>query len=125
MKYILALALLVLSLNAKHLHYEKYYQKIFCNKMGGEIEYVLSDKTRVDCLTSSYAIEVDFAPKWAESIGQSLYYGLMTKKKAGVLLILENGAKDRKYLSRLIKVADEVDITIWTIDDKLIVKRIR
>lgn len=64
---ILMLLLLTLSLQAKHLHYEKVYQKNFCNKMHGQIEYVLDDKTRVDCLTASYAIEVDFAPKWAES----------------------------------------------------------
>jgi len=93
--------------------------------MNGVPEFVLSDKTRVDCLTSTYAIEVDFASKWAERIGQSLHYGLMTDKKSGVLLIIERGGRDRKHLNRLVKVADEVGITIWTMDSKLVLKRIR
>jgi len=41
---------------------------------GGVIEYVLQDKTRVDCLTEEHAIEFDFANHWAESIDQALYY---------------------------------------------------
>jgi len=93
--------------------------------MNGVTEFVLSDKTRVDCLTSTYAIEVDFASKWAESVGQSLHYGFMTDKKSGVLLIMEKGGHDRKYLNRLVNVADEVGITVWTMDSKLVLKRIR
>ena len=30
----------------------------------GQIEYVLEDKTRVDCLTEDFAVEFDFASKW-------------------------------------------------------------
>lgn len=37
---------------------EKYYQTIFCEGLDGIIEYRLKDKTRVDCLTNEYAIEV-------------------------------------------------------------------
>lgn len=48
---------------------EKYYQTEMCQELGGEMEYLLFDKTRVDCLTDEYAIEVDFAKKWAEAIG--------------------------------------------------------
>ncbi len=44
-------------LQAKHLHKEKYYQNIIYNKFKGQTEYKLSDKTRVDCLTSTLAIE--------------------------------------------------------------------
>jgi len=91
--------------------------------MHGEIEYVLDDQTRVDCLTSSYATEVDFASKWAETIGQSLYYSIKTGKKPGVLLILENLSKERRHLSRLEKVAVDHNITVWTIDSKFKVKR--
>ena len=120
---LLAFLLLTVSLQAKHLHYEKVYQKNFCNKMHGQIEYILDDKTRVDCLTASYAIEVDFAPKWAESIGQALYYSIKTGKRAGVLLILEHPQKDRKYLGRLERVAEDHNITVWTIDSQMQVKR--
>jgi len=53
----------------------------------GVIEYRLLDRTRVDCLTDSHAIEYDFSRKWAEAIGQSLHYARMTGKRAGIVLI--------------------------------------
>jgi len=94
---------------------EKYYQTIMCNKLGGKIEYVLFDKTRVDCLTKKYAIEVDWAKKWAESIGQSLYYAEITHKKPAVGLIVGD-SKDQKYLKRLKRVANKLDIKIIILD---------
>jgi len=91
MKNILTLILCItasLPAGAKHLFSEKTYQKYFCSVNNGYIEYILPDRTRVDCLTDTYAIEVDFANKWAEAIGQSLYYSNETGKQAGILLIL-------------------------------------
>ena len=61
-------------------HNERFYQTSLCNKLDGKMEVVLKDKTRVDCLTDEHAIEVDFAKKWAESIGQSLYYAEMEQR---------------------------------------------
>lgn len=89
---------------------EKYYQSKMCSELGGKTEYVLFDKTRVDCLTPEYAIEVDFAKKWAEGIGQALYYAEVTKKKPAVALIV--GEDDTKYLERIQTVADKFDIKI-------------
>lgn len=60
----------------------------------------MPDKTRCDCLTDKHAIEFDFGSKWAESIGQALYYGIQTEKKPGVVLILES-ERDYKYWIRL------------------------
>ncbi len=94
---------------SKHLQKESYYQDKFCKKMGGITEHRLEDATRVDCLTEKYAIEVDFAEKWAEAIGQSLHYALMTNKKAGVYLILENENEER-FLKRLKEIAKIVGI---------------
>lgn len=100
---------------AKRLYSEQTYQHYWCNKYGGVTEFRLPDNTRVDCLLKDYAIEFDFASKWGEAIGQSLYYGLNTNKKAGVVLIMEDLKKDNKYLMRLSRVAKHHDITIWTI----------
>ena len=86
---------------AKHLYYEKDYQACWCNAKGGQMEYVLPDKARVDCLLPDMAVEFDFAPKWAECIGQALYYGQMTNKVPACVLIMENKKKDCKYLNRL------------------------
>ena len=98
-----------------HLHPERYYQELTCRALGGQLEYVLTDHARVDCLTADYAIEVDFAPKWAESIGQALYYAQETGKRPGVILILEHPAKDVRYLRRLSAIAQRYGITVWTI----------
>ena len=93
---------------------EKDYQVLWCEQQNGIIEYELPDKTRVDCLTDEYAIEVEFARKWYEAIGQSLYYSIMTGKKPGIALIVKNG--DERYLKRLYRVSEKYNIRIWIID---------
>lgn len=85
---------------AKHLHKEAEYQTYWCNKRGGEMEYVLSNKARVDCLLPDMAVEVDFANKFHECIGQALEYSAHTKRTPACLLIVEKD-KDWKYVKRL------------------------
>lgn len=92
---------------------EKYYQTIFCEKLDGVIEYKLKDKTRVDCLTDDYAIEVDWAKKWAEAVGQSLYYSEMTNKKPAIALI--SSSNDERFIYRVEKLAKKFDIKIFII----------
>lgn len=94
-------------------HPEKYYQESWCAEQGGQAEVALSDNTRADCITSTHAIEFDFGKKWAEAIGQSLYYSFQTGKRAGVVLILEN-AKDRKYWIRINSVIQHFSLPIDT-----------
>jgi len=108
--------ILLLSLQAKNLHKEKVYQEHFCKIFGGVMEYRLEDKTRVDCLIDTHAIEVDFAKKWAESIGQSLYYASKTSRKPAVLLIMEDEERDLKYLKRLENVTQTHNIDVWIIN---------
>jgi len=64
------------------------------------MEIRLSDGTRADCVTSEYAVEFDFARKWAEGLGQALRYARLTGKKAAVVLIWKNDA-DRIKISNL------------------------
>ncbi|MDF1880952.1 hypothetical protein JHD50_06485 [Sulfurimonas sp. MAG313] len=115
-KILLLLNLVFISLYAKNLYKEKVYQEHFCKQLGGIMEYRLEDRTRVDCLIKTHAIEVDFAKKWAESIGQSLYYASKTSRKAAVLLIMEDEKRDKKYLKRLENVSKEHGIDIWIIN---------
>lgn len=96
-------------------HKEKYYQTLLCEELDGEMEYVLEDRTRVDCLTDKYAIEVDFANKWAEGVGQSLYYAQMTNKKAAIGLIVDT-KNEQRYLNRLRTIANKYDINIFVIE---------
>lgn len=113
-KFLLVLILILIPnvCFAKHSNPEKYYQRIWCNANHGTMEYVLKDDARVDCLTKDYAIEFDFAPKWAESIGQALYYGMSTNRQPGVVLIM--GKNSAKYLKRLNTVASKHGIVVWT-----------
>ena len=79
---------------------EAYYVNQWCSSDFGRKEAVLWDMTRVDCLAKDYAIEFDFAKKWAEAIGQSLYYSKMTGKKPAITLILTSPS-DYRYVKRI------------------------
>ena len=96
--------------------HENDYQEAWCAGKG-VTEYVLPDKTRVDCLTDKHAIEFDWANKWAEAIGQSLYYSFVTNKKAGIVIILKK-EKGRRHLRKLYSVIEhnKLDIDVWVIE---------
>lgn len=102
---------IALPAEAKRKHPEKWYQQQFCD---GLQEVRLSDGTRVDCLTDEYAVEFDFANKWAEAIGQSLHYARMSGKKPGIVLIAES-KKDWKYLLISSRLCEIYGITLWVV----------
>ena len=95
---------------------EKHYQTEFAKQFANaKLEVIAPDGTRCDILTDEYAIEVDFAKKWSEAVGQSLNYALQFNKKAGILLIV--GEKDYKYYLRLNSIIQnfKLPITVWKI----------
>lgn len=94
---------------------ESYYQARFTEILHGQKEVVLDDRTRVDIVTDTFAIEVDFAYNWAESIGQSYHYGKKLNKKAGILLIV-NGMLEDRFIQILMPHAIELNITVWVMD---------
>jgi len=94
---------------------EKDYQAHWCK---GEVEVVLEDKSRVDCIQDGYAIEIDWAKKWAEAISQSLFYSVKTGLKPGILLIY--GPDDWRHLIRFWTVRGHlkqqgIDVRVWAI----------
>lgn len=104
---------------AAHANPEKYYQNKWCQEHNGQAEVTLPDETRADCITATHAIEFDFGKKWAEAIGQSLYYSLQTGKRAGIVLILDSPA-DRKYFIRINSTIQHFKLPIdtWEIKGK-------
>ena len=96
---------------AKHLYSEKYYQNIWCEKQNGIKEFRLIDGTRVDCLTKTQAVEFDFAPKWAEAIGQSLHYARLTGKNPAIVLIIEKNS-DFKYYNKIRPLCEKYQISL-------------
>ena len=103
---------------AKREHPEKWYQEKWCEAQKGRVEVVFPDGTRCDCVTDTHEIEFDFGSGWAEAIGQSAYYSIQIKKKAGIVLILET-IKDRKYWIRLNTTIEHFNLPIdtWNIGE--------
>ena len=75
---------------AKELKHKATYQKEWCAKHNGEIDYKTQESSTVDCLTNNYSIEFDFAEKWVQAMKKSRHQSLSTGKAPGVVLILQN-----------------------------------
>lgn len=72
----------------------------------------LQNDTICDIIATGVAIEVEFAPKWAESIGQSLSYAESTGLSPVVILLLREPA-DARFIRRILPVAERADIKVW------------
>lgn len=95
-------------------HYvEKYYQNKYCNTT----EVRLTDYSRVDCIDSVYATEVDFDNKWAEAVGQSLWYAYMTKLKPKIIVIKRNPRFNRN-INRLRILCKKYNITLQIVQSE-------
>jgi hypothetical protein len=90
---------------------------------GMSLEFALPDRTRIDCLSGTHAIEVDFWDNWYEAIGQSLHYALGTaeltsigSRRAGVILVCRRSPEMcSEHAARLFRVIGEyrLPITVW------------
>lgn len=76
------------------------YVNKFCS---GEIEKRTSTGLRVDCVQGGYAMEYDWAHKWAECIGQGLEYGRSEGLEAACVLIVKSD-RDFRYVKRLNRI---------------------
>jgi len=79
--------------------HEDDYQDMINAELGGEME-VAVPSGYVDILTERYAIEVEFASKWKQAIGQALWYGMQTNHTPGIVLI-KQARSDHKYVIQL------------------------
>lgn len=104
---------------AQYSHCEASYQYAWCTLNNGIMEYRNDDKTRIDCLTKTHAVEFDFAKKWAESVGQALYYSAVTGKRAKVVLII-NQPREMMYLKRVEKLAKIYDFDFEYVTNEIL-----
>lgn len=101
MRYLLVIYLLSISFSVSSQsplsegNYSDYIQSL----IGGEREVSIKSG-RVDLLTSTHAYEIERANKWKQSIGQSIWYGLQTNKKPGIILLVIKKT-DYKYFVQL------------------------
>jgi hypothetical protein len=81
------------------------------------VEYTLDDGARVDLLLDNYAVEADWACKWAESIGQALYYGAKTRRYSVCLLFVEDEG-DAAFVRRCYTVTQRnlPHMEVWIFD---------
>lgn len=114
MKTLLLSAFLVHPLIAKPRHSEKWYQGKVAAILQGRMEVNVSDG-RIDVLTATHAIEVEFASKWKQSIGQALWYSMQTGRSAGIVLVIEDEKRDLPYAIRLesIVLSQRLPVKVW------------
>jgi len=97
---------------------EAQHAKELAQELQGQTEVRLWDRTRVDILTKEYAYEVDWASKWAESIGQSLYYAELTGKKPGIILLCKKNEGRFIYRAQTVCAKHNIKLIIrWIKDD--------
>jgi hypothetical protein len=83
--------------------------------LGGEREVTMYGG-RADLVNEEYAIEIELAHKWKNSIGQALWYGQVLNKKPGIVLIITDMSQ-RKYAIQLQSALDHAGmgdkIKLW------------
>lgn len=77
-------------------------------------EFRLPDATRIDILCKQFACEVDWAKKWPEAVGQSVYYSLQTGRQPVVILLTET-VEDSRFIDRCKLVCARCNIDLWTV----------
>ena len=90
---------------------EQFYTEELRKVLGGS-PAVYDDDTICDCETFDAAFEVDFANKWAESVGQALHYAKKSKKKPGVYIIVRSIAEE-KHVEKIAQLCRDHNIILF------------
>ena len=106
--------ILIFTITSAAAQTEREYQEAICTGMGIEVQ--AGGGTRIDCLSDSHAIEVDFSDKWAEGLGQAMLYAARTGLTPGVILICRRSAwACQRHGKRLIEAAAywQIPLAVW------------
>ena len=95
--------------------HEPVWSKSLADLIGGEAEYRLRDRSRVDVLTSKYAIEVDWLDKYHEGVGQALHYSYLTGKDPVIALGIKEEDYNKDKLEMAKRVARHNGIAVWVL----------
>jgi hypothetical protein len=79
---------------------EKYWVESFRQKINGRSEVPI-ENGKVDIVTDSYAIEVDYFHKWQEGMGQALHYGDVLGKIPTLALIDDDNRAKAEHIAQL------------------------
>ena len=108
------LSLMTLSATAET---EKTYADRYCED-GVREQRLNQGRTyvKVDCLTASHALEVEFAHKWPEAIGQALNYAQLARpRSAGIILVCQKTSTCTTHGLRLTTTIKNfrLPISVW------------
>lgn len=92
---------------------ETTWSRWLAERMGGIAEYRI-DGVRVDILTSSLAIEVEWVKKLYEAFAQASLYGALTNRQPAVILLLRGKDTEEVYLQRANMISGKLNIPVFT-----------
>ena len=106
----------VLVLHPPKTRLEAFWSAALAEALHGRQEVRISHG-RIDVLTSTYAIEVDWLNKWHEGLGQAQHYGFITGKAPAVALIIKPNewplnALRRSKLEEIRLVAEKLGVEV-------------
>ncbi len=92
---------------------EAYYIAQLADELGGDVEVTVKGG-RADIVTDNHAIEVEWASKWKNAIGQALWYGLETDRAPRIILLIKDKKKEYKYFLMLNSALQRANIDLKT-----------
>jgi len=96
---------------------ESDWQVAFNNKVThGELEVEIATG-RIDILTDTCAIEVDYVRNYRAAIKQAFQYAAETKKIPAIALIMDDAQDTRQAAQTGKKLAEKAGVTFWLIND--------
>ncbi len=81
-------------------------------KYNAQEEVKLWDHTRVDLLSATHAYEVDWSHKYAEGVGQALYYGVLTNRQPSLILLVRDINKEQRFVYRAQIACQAADVEL-------------
>lgn len=83
---------------------------------------IVGTRLRVDCLSPTHAIEIDFSAKWAEAIGQALVYAATADRRPGIILVCRSRSNPALCLRHGLLVEETLSrrnlgVTLWRCDE--------
>ena len=99
---------------------ESYYNRLWCEKHNGEVESIIRGNLVVECMTEDMVIETCYAKNiYSSLLVKVLYYSMLTHKKAGLLLIVNNSS-EWNYVDRLQRIIDyhKLPVTLYYIESE-------
>jgi hypothetical protein len=92
---------------------ERHAVQALAMATGWDAEVVMPDDSRADLVGPDLAVEVEWATKWKESIGQAVLYGIWSGKRPAVVLLADGDQRVEVLRCRL--VCERVGVVLYVV----------